>query len=151
MFSMIRTLFRELVNEGSDSGRTDDQSIKLATAALLCEVSRADRHYDAREEEAKILLLQRLLGLPEAESRELLQKALVQTENAISLFDFTNKLRSLTQPQRFELIKAMWEVAYADNELDPMEEAIIRNVADLIYLDHADFIRAKLAATANKQ
>lgn len=151
MFSMIRSLFRELVNDGSESGTADDQSIKLATAALLCEVSRADRQYDPREEEAKIGLLQRLLGLPEAESRALLKRALVQSENAISLFDFTNKLRSFTQPQRFELIKAMWEVAYADDELDPMEEAIIRNVAELIYVDHADFIRAKLAATANKQ
>ena len=39
----------------------------------------------------------------------------------------------------------MWEVAYADGHLDVMEEALIRKVAGLIYVNHSDFIRAKLA------
>ena len=39
----------------------------------------------------------------------------------------------------------MWQVAYADNVLDPIEEAIIRKVAELLYVNHSDFIRAKLS------
>jgi uncharacterized tellurite resistance protein B-like protein len=40
----------------------------------------------------------------------------------------------------------MWEVAYADGRLDRYEEHMIRQVADLLYLSHSDFIRTKLAS-----
>ena len=37
----------------------------------------------------------------------------------------------------------MWQIAYADGELDKYEEYIIRRVSELIYVAHNDFIRAK--------
>ncbi|POB71843.1 hypothetical protein CRN59_01860, partial [Vibrio vulnificus] len=40
--------------------------------------------------------------------------------------------------------KGMWEVAHADGEIDPLEDAVIRKTAELLYVDHSDFIRAKL-------
>lgn len=42
----------------------------------------------------------------------------------------------------------MWELAYADTELEKYEEYIIRKVADLIYVSHSEFIRAKTTAKA---
>ena len=39
----------------------------------------------------------------------------------------------------------MWQVAYADGHLDHYEEHLIRRVADLLYVEHRDFIQAKLA------
>ncbi len=56
----------------------------------------------------------------------------------------------LTQETRFELIKAMWEVAHADGEIDPLEDAVIRKAAELLYVDHSQFIRAKLMVTDGK-
>ena len=38
----------------------------------------------------------------------------------------------------------MWQVAHADGHIDPMEDAVIRKVAELLYVDHSEFIRAKL-------
>ena len=37
----------------------------------------------------------------------------------------------------------LWRVAYADGCLDPYEEALVRKIADLIYVPHRDFIRTK--------
>ena len=37
----------------------------------------------------------------------------------------------------------MWEVAFADGKLDPFEEALIRKTAELLYVDHAQFIKTK--------
>ena len=39
----------------------------------------------------------------------------------------------------------MWRVAYADGRLDKYEEALIRQVAELTYVSHTDYIRTKLA------
>ncbi|WP_024871925.1 TerB family tellurite resistance protein [Tolumonas lignilytica] len=149
MFAVLRSLFRELLPEEGGAGAAETRSIQLAIASLLCEVSRADNHYDVREETAKIHLIRHLLTVDENTAQQLLAQARRKSEEAVSLFDFTNKLRTLSHPQRFELIKAMWQVAYADGVLDPQEEAIIRQVSDLIYLDHPEFIRAKLAAQEN--
>lgn len=57
----------------------------------------------------------------------------------------SSQLSSLDAEMRIALIKAMWEVAYADGQLNLMEEALIRKVAALIYVSHSDFIRTKLA------
>jgi uncharacterized tellurite resistance protein B-like protein len=46
-------------------------------------------------------------------------------------------------------MKAMWEMAYADGDLDKYEDYIIRKIADLIYVPHTEFIRAKSLVKAN--
>ncbi|PSW66370.1 hypothetical protein C0W88_08325 [Photobacterium leiognathi subsp. mandapamensis] len=146
MFKSMRTLFRQLVNDASSNDAVDTPALHLAMASLLCEVASADHEQDLREEKAKQHLLMKLLEIDEAAASELLTEAQQQSDASVSLYDFTNKLRSLEQSERYQLIEAMWEVAYADGIIDPLEEAVIRQVSDLIYLDHSAFIKAKIAA-----
>ncbi|MCG3863674.1 MULTISPECIES: TerB family tellurite resistance protein [unclassified Photobacterium] len=146
MFKSLRTLFRQLVSDPHSNEAIDTPALHLAMASLLCEVASADHEHDPREEKAKNQLLIKLLEIDEATSKQLLDQAQQQAEASVSLYDFTNKLRSLEQPERYQLIEAMWEVAYADGVVDPQEEAVIRQVSDLIYLDHSAFIKAKISA-----
>nr|WP_086938700.1 TerB family tellurite resistance protein [Thaumasiovibrio occultus] len=146
MFKKLSALFKALQHDASGFGEPDTTTIHLAMASLLCEVSRADRQEDPAEQAAKQHQLTLLLDISDDDAASLLQQATERAENAVSLYDFTSKLRSLQPNERYLLIEAMWEVAYADGVLDPQEEAIIRQVAELIYVDHAEFIRAKLAA-----
>ena len=119
MLTLLRSLFREMLSDGNDAGTAESPSVQLAMASLLCEVSRADNHYDAKEEAAKIHQLTRLLDIDENAAKTLLTKARNNSENAVSLFDFTNKLRAFSQHERYELIQAMWQAAYADDKPDP--------------------------------
>ncbi|EAS42565.1 TerB family tellurite resistance protein [Photobacterium profundum] len=146
MFKQLRTLFRQVMHEGSDGGAIDTPTMNLAMASLLCEVANADHQIDPREEAAKVQLLIKLLDIDEARAIDLLAEAMVKSEKSVSLYEFTTKLRELMPEERFQLIEAMWQVAYADGIIEPMEEAVIRQVAELIYLDHSEFIRAKLSA-----
>ncbi|MGF1872751.1 TerB family tellurite resistance protein [Photobacterium indicum] len=146
MFKQLRTLFRQVMHEGSDGGAIDTPTMNLAMASLLCEVANADHQIDPREEAAKVQLLIKLLDIDEAIAIDLLAEAMVKSEKSVSLYEFTTKLRELMPEERFQLIEAMWQVAYADGIIEPMEEAVIRQVAELIYLDHSEFIRAKLSA-----
>ncbi|HIF9278175.1 TPA: TerB family tellurite resistance protein [Photobacterium damselae] len=146
MFTKLRTLLRQVMNDGTDAGTMDSLSMNLAMASLLCEVANADHAKDPREEQAKVQLLTKLLEVDEQQAQHLLNEGELRSENAVSLYEFTNKLRALEQEARYELVEAMWQVAYADGVIEPMEEAVIRQVAELIYLDHSEFIRAKLSA-----
>lgn len=143
MIQSLKSFFNQIV----DGNVQENQSIdtNLAIAALLCQVSQADHSVDEKEEAAKIQMLGKLLSLTEADAKALLQEATLRSENSASLYEFTDQLRDLDHQQRFELIQSMWQVAYADNVLDPIEEAIIRKVAELLYVNHSDFIRAKLS------
>ena len=64
---------------------------------------------------------------------------------ATSLFEFTSLINeSYSYDQRVQLVENLWKVAFADLKLDRYEEHMIRNVSDLIYVRHSDFIRTKL-------
>ena len=145
MFKQLRTIFHQIMH---DCSAVDTPAINLAMASLLCEVAKADHDADPREESAKIHQLVNLLDIDEAQARSLLDNARQHSHESVSLYEFTTKLRSLEPVERYQLIEAMWQVAYADGILDPHEEAVIRQTAELIYLDHSEFIRAKLSAQA---
>ncbi len=133
------------MQDGSDSGAADMPKMHLAMASLLCEVANADYKNDPKEEAAKVHILTRLLDVDEASAKALMIQAHTKSKTAVSLYEFTNQLRTLMPDDRFQLIEALWQVAYTDGIIDPLEEAVIRQVADLIYVEHSEFIRAKLS------
>ncbi|MDB1123782.1 tellurite resistance TerB family protein [Vibrio algarum] len=148
MFRSIKSLFKELL-EGEDLSGNNISNPELAMAALLCEVAAADSQVEADEEKAKLALLMHLLNIEEEKALSLIEQAKESIKNSVSLYDFTTQLRELEQSARFELVKAMWEVANADGRIDPLEDAVIRKVAELLYVDHSEFIRAKLSVIKN--
>lgn len=117
----------------------------LAIVSLLCEVCVADEKSEQLEETAVVNTLSKLIAIDTEKAGELLTLGMQEVKASNSVFDFTSQLSNLDSEMRIKLIKAMWEVAYADGYLDPMEEALIRKVAALIYVSHSDFIRTKLA------
>ncbi|MEZ9702215.1 TerB family tellurite resistance protein [Vibrio sp. 10N.261.46.E12] len=143
MFNSLTSMFKQLI-EGQDLSKNQGTSPNIAIASLLCEVAGADHQINESERVAKLQLLQRLLDLDEEQAKTLLEQAEPKVEQSVSLYDFTSQLRDLSQPVRIDLIKAMWEVAHADGEIDPIEDSVIRKTAELLYVDHSDFIKTKL-------
>ena len=148
MFNKITSIFKQLIDD-SELNKSPDISPNLAIACLLCEVAGADHHIDNKELNIQHSLLKKLLSLSAKETNCLLEKAQTVSNDSTSLYAFTSQLRALSQQTRYELIKSMWDVAYADGHLDPIEEAVIRKTAELLYVDHSEFIRAKLQSDRN--
>jgi uncharacterized tellurite resistance protein B-like protein len=122
-------------------------SPNLAAAALLVEVMSADDQWHSDEESAIQTLLSSTLELSNTESNELIAAAKAQQQSAHDLFEMTKQINSHYSPeQKYQLVESMWKVAYADGELDRYEDHTIRKVAELLYLPHDQFIRAKLQA-----
>lgn len=120
---------------------------QLAAAALLIETARADFTQDGIEETSMAAMLKTGLGLSEGEVDELLQLANLEVDAATSLYQFTRTVNDHFSPvQKTQLVTDMWRVAYADGDIDKYEEHLIRRVADLVYVAHEDYIRAKITA-----
>ncbi|MDI4639008.1 MULTISPECIES: TerB family tellurite resistance protein [Halomonadaceae] len=143
MLEAIQQFFnRTLASSAEQEGPT----LELATAALLCEVVRADYHHDRRELDALRGMLLRHFSLDEAAVDELMTLARQEVEHAVDHYQFVSLIKDrYGYEQRAELIRLMWQLAYADGELSPLEEHRIRRLADLLYVRHSDFIRAKLS------
>lgn len=52
----------------------------------------------------------------------------------------------LSPDQKGQVIETLWRVAYADAGKHHLEESIIRQIADLLYVPHSQFIRARVRA-----
>ena len=140
MITKIKRLLNTLTPE--ESPKFDST---LAIVCLLCEVCVADENASKEEKIAIINTLEKLVDIDKEKAAELLKVGMQEITISNSVFDFTSQLGDLGSEARIDLIKAMWEIAYADGHLDKMEEALIRKVAALIYVNHSDFIRTKLS------
>lgn len=121
--------------------------LRLAVAQLLLEIARAD--FKTGAEEMRLIQghLANAYGLDAAELDALVTQASHQVEQSVSLYSTVELVnRHCSAEEKTALVGALWRVAYADGRLDPYEEALLRRLADLLYLPHAAFIREKLAA-----
>jgi uncharacterized tellurite resistance protein B-like protein len=144
MIKAFKALFQLPARESEES---NEHRMQLAAAALLIETARADFTQNGDEEQALEGLLSTALQLDRHEVRELIQLATKEVDQSTSLYEFTREINDHYSPtQKLSLIRSMWKVAYADGQLDKYEEHLIRQVAELTYVPHEDYIRTKLAA-----
>lgn len=144
---MINALKKIFTQPEGNATRTAEETRNLAAAALLIEVARADFTQDAVEETAMAALLTSSLNLDRASVDALLEQASDAVDEATSLYEFTRLVNDhYSYEEKYALVASMWRVAFADQSLNKYEEHLIRRVADLIYLNHEDFIQGKLTA-----
>ena len=85
--------------------------------------------------------------IPERDVDTLLSEAFDTVDVSNDLQRFTSAIHEQwSNEQKLELLISLWRIAYADNDLDKYEEHIIRRIADLLYISHSDFIKAKITA-----
>ncbi len=119
--------------------------VEVAAAALLIELGRADYESDADEQKAIIEAVRLGSGLEDAELASLVASAQESAERSTSLYEFTSLINAqYSADEKFALISALWRVAAADGDIHRYEDHLIRRIADLLYVPHSDFIRAKL-------
>jgi uncharacterized tellurite resistance protein B-like protein len=142
MLDVIKQFFSA---ELAPTEETMEQQLQLAAAALLIELSYADFSSDGVEIEAIEQTLRKTFTLDEDKLTALVAMAHEETKDATSLYQFTRLINDHYSPeQKYELIKTLWQVAIADGEISKYEDHLIRKIAELIYVSHSHFIRAKL-------
>ncbi len=136
---MIERLFVWLKEGGQDLSRGKDE-LQLAVAALLLEAAIVvDGRFDESERDTILQILERRFGLASADARDLLATAKQRVEESAQLFRFTSTINTrLARERRVEVIEMLWQVAYADGVLDPLEDSLLRRVAGLIDVSDRD-------------
>ena len=150
MLRSLQHFFEERISLLRGRGEDEvERRLGLATAALFIEMMRAD--FEVTEEERHKLedLVRETLGLDESETRELLAAAEREVESSVELFQFTRLIdEAFTPEQKVKVVERLWRIAYADENVDRLEEHLVRKIANLLHVSHRDYIAAKLAAKA---
>ena len=146
MLSRIRKLFEQIGNS-ADVEMRPNKDVRMISAALLAEVATVDQKLDEREIAKLSDLLQQHYRLDSAATTELVEGALARREQATSLYEFTQTVNDqFSEQDKYLLILQMWQVAFSDDVIEAFEEHLIRRVAELIYLPHGLFTRARAEA-----
>jgi uncharacterized tellurite resistance protein B-like protein len=146
---MIDALKRLLRGGDEPAAQAPEHSLRVATAALLFEVVRADGHVSDAEQAVMRTAIQSTFELSAAELDELSRVAEEASRAAISLYEFTEVVDTSFSPEeKKRIVELLWLVAFADSRKDPLEEHAIRKIAGLLHVSHPDFIDAKVRARA---
>ncbi len=142
MITKIRIFIKNLQQ---DTVVTNALSLEIATAVLLFEVMRADQNYDAAEKDKIVSLLQQQFSLNKADVLDILAVAEDESHHASDFYRFTSLINQHYElSDRIKIVELLWQVAYADQHLDAIEEHVIRRIADLLHLRHGEYIQCKL-------
>jgi uncharacterized tellurite resistance protein B-like protein len=145
MLAAIKSFFQQhLTGAEADKSSAVDRS-RLAAAALLIEVARADSHFSGQERDALVIAATRKFELPPAQAAELVTLAEAEANEANDLYQFTAEInRAFTNEQKVALLTELWRAALADEVIHHHEEYVIRKIADLLHLPHGAYISTKL-------
>lgn len=145
LLDRFKTLWEELTAERGE--QDTERRFELAAAALMLEVMRADFQQTYDERQVALQLLRDTFALSDAELQQLEANATEEVDASTCLHGFVQTINDTADfDDKVQLVESLWRVAYADGDLDKYEEHLIRRIADLIYLPHDAFIRAKLSA-----
>jgi len=143
MLKAIKSFFEEKIS--SDKEQDSDHALKLATAALMIEMMLNDGETHEAEEKVLKQRLRETFDLSEDETHELFELGHDEIKEAVDFHQFTTLIaKNFSQPEKIQIIENLWAIAYADNHIDPYEELLVRRISDLIFVNHSDFINAKL-------
>ncbi|WP_291992970.1 TerB family tellurite resistance protein [Candidatus Accumulibacter sp. ACC003] len=150
MIATIKEFFEQFIEPGtrpSDAG--SEQALRVATAALLLEMVRMDNRIVDEERAAVATALRQQFGLDTGQLETLIALAEQEARQASGYYQFTSLInQTCDRAQKIVIIENLWQVALADGHLDVHESHLLRKIANLLYIGHADYIAAKQRARA---
>lgn len=142
MIGLIRNL---LQSDNPQNDRERFERVQVAICALLLEVAHSDGHYHAVEARVVHDLLADKFRLSADAVAELVDYAHQKRDESLDLFQFAREINAhFSRDEKLDVMEGLWRVIYADGELDKHEDALARQMAQLLRLSHKDVIDRKI-------
>jgi len=149
MLNKIKIFFEQNMALATQNELTEE-NIHLACAALFVEMMHIDDKLHANELSTIVNSICENFSLSIEEANALISLATEEQNHKTDYYQFTSLInKGFTQKQKITVIKTLWQIAYADGELDMYEEHMVRKMADLLHVSHMEFIKTKHQAANN--
>ena len=118
--------------------------VELIGSVLAYEIARSDG--EISDDEAALLLgeIRKISEKVGKDEKDILKLIEIYSNDSISFYEFIEDInKHFTKEDKILLISFLWDVAYADTNLDVDEERLIRRIADLIRIKDMDVLKLK--------
>ena len=109
------------------------KNLKLIALCLAFEVANADNDIDIRERDLILEKIKESIDLSVLNEKEIFEVIQEESQKRVSFYDIINDInKNLDRKEKIDILKMLWEIAYADKVLDVDEERIIRRSAEML-------------------
>ena len=145
---MIKRLFAQVVEKisATDMVSAEDReaTLRVAAAALMIDVARADYVFDESEFDTVLKLVEAHFGLTSEQAAQLVIEAGDKAEEIVDIHEFTKLLHDyLTEDEKAQIVALLWQIAYADGRLDKYEDSLVLKISDLLHVSRGRVMRLK--------
>ena len=135
-------------NTKEDKGSTVPSfEIELTAAVLAYEIARSDGEVSKSELDVLIKEIEIISSKVGKEIDEIYKIIEAYSKDSISFHEFIEDInKNYSKDEKHELLRFMWDIAFADGVLDVSEERFIRRVADLIKIRNIEVLKLKDSA-----
>ena len=148
MLKSLGELFRTITQPApAVTPERHEHDLRLAAAALMFEVVRADGAVRPEEHTVLRTALRSVFELTPEEVEELVELAERESREAISIYEFTRQVdQGLSAEEKRRIVELLWLVCFSDADKNAEEEYLVRKIAGLLHVTHPEFIDAKIRA-----
>ena len=109
------------------------KNLKLIALCLAFEVANADNDIDVRERDLILEKIKESIDVSVLTEKEIFDVIQEESQKRVSFYDMINDInKSLDKKEKIDVLKMLWEIAYADKVLDIDEERMIRRSAEML-------------------
>lgn len=145
MLSFIKEIFQTDNNNKNTGHFTEEQKTQIAACTLFIEIAKADSDFSVDEYKKISDVMEKMFELSREQVHELMEIAEDWISRSVSMYEFTEVInKHFSDDEKYELVKNLWKIVYADNVLDKYEEHLVRIISNNLLLSHRDMIAAKL-------
>ena len=123
----------------------EHNNIKNATAILLLSIANADNIIEKSEIKIIKEIIQEFFSIDNEEVFSIIQNAIVELKQSTSYFEYAQILnQNFTYQDKIDFIFCIYEIGCADNELHYKEKHVIKQIANILSIEHKDLIKIKI-------
>jgi len=120
------------------------KNLKLIALCLAFEVANADNDIDVRERNLILEKIKESIDLSVLTEKEIFDVIQEESEKRVSFYDIINDInQNLDKKGKIDVLKMLWEIAYADKVLGVDEERIIRRSAEMLGIKPSIVLQTK--------
>ena len=120
------------------------KNLKLIALCLAFEVANADNDIDIREKDLILEKIKESIDVTVLTEKEIFDVIQKESQNRVSFYDIIHDInKNLDKKEKVDVLKMLWEIAYADEVLDVDEERIIRRSAEMLGIKPSIVLQTK--------
>ena len=139
-------MFQKMFNffKKKEEKKEKPKNLKLIALCLAFEVANADNDIDIREKDMILEKIKESIDLSVLTEKEIFDVIQEESQKRVSFYDIIHDInKNLDKKEKVDVLKMLWEIAYADKVLDVDEERIIRRSAEMLGIKPSIVLQTK--------